>query len=86
MTRLAHALTLFSWLLVALAADEISPKSLSAKHLKAAKRWKPVARGRSTGSAGNTRRDTTSVKSITFTNPEASSGHAWDTTRTSSPL
>jgi hypothetical protein len=81
MTRLqlAHALALFSLLLVA--ARDISPGSLNAKRLEAVERWKSVSRGRSTGSAVNTRRNTDSptipsVKNITFTNPEASSVYA----------
>jgi hypothetical protein len=76
MTRLAHALALFSFLLVA--ARDISPRSLNAKRLEAIERWKPVARGRNY--ASNTRRDTdnpASVKNITFSNPEASSEYAW---------
>ena len=77
MTRLVHALALFTLLLL-VAARDTSPRSLHARHLEAAERWRSVARGRSIGSAGNTRRDsgsgpvTRSVKNITFTNPEAS--------------
>ena len=82
MTRLSHALALYSLLSgmlfwVPVAARDTSVKSLNAKRLEAAKHQGLSARGRN----GSVRRaaDTSSpprVKNITFSNPKASRAYA----------
>lgn len=84
MTRLSHALVLFSllfgmhsWGPVAARDTSSSWRSLNAKRLEVAKRWELSERGRN----GDARRsaDTSAhsrVKNITFSNPKASRAYA----------
>lgn len=83
MTRLSHALVLFS-LLYGLFWGPVTARNtpLRAKRLEVAKHWDSSSRSRN--SANNVRRATDTsapsrVKNITFSNPKASGAYDWST-------